>query len=209
MIRRKLFLKTFAGAFVACDAFSQVLPQDQPLRPYLQVKPVAGDERIVRVFVSPGCPFSKMYLQFFRNLAATLPTGKTLIYTPLVNRADGVAYAMGFAAVQRYHPALLDNFIEASMVASQDKGIATSTWPGLERIGKASGLPVSLPKLVSASKVEVMADVERYVSLRHNLQVLNTPAVSVAGTYVVNPEFTKGDAALFSQLVNGIVSMAR
>ncbi len=209
MSRRKFFLNTVVGAFVASESFAQTMPQDQQLRPYLQVKTVAGDERIVRVFVSPSCPFSKMYLQFFRNLAATLPAGKTLAYTPLVNKADGVAYAMGFAAVQRHHPALLDNFIEASMVASQDKGIATSTWPGLERIGRASGLPVSLPKLVGASKVEVMADVERYVSLRHNLQVLNTPAVAVAGTYVVTPEFTKGDAALFSQLVNGIVSMAR
>jgi thiol:disulfide interchange protein DsbA len=54
-----------------------------------------------------------------------------------------------------------------------------------------------------------MKDVELYVSVRHNLQVQNTPAVAVAGTYVVTPEFTKGDAALFSQLVNGIISMAR
>jgi hypothetical protein len=116
---------------------------------------------------------------------------------------------MAFAAVQRYQPLYLDNFIEASMAASQDKGISTASWQGLDRIGRAAGLPVSLAKMVSDKRSTVMTDVEQYVSLRHNLQVLNTPAVAVAGTYVVTPEFTKGDAALFSQLVNGIISMAR
>ncbi|PUE56535.1 hypothetical protein B9Z44_14450 [Limnohabitans curvus] len=99
--------------------------------------------------------------------------------------------------------------MEVSMIATQDKGISTTSWAGIDRLGRASKLPVSLPALVKANNAQIMKDVELYVSVRHNLQVLNTPAVAVAGTYVVTPEFTKGDAALFSQLVNGIISMAR
>jgi hypothetical protein len=150
-----------------------------------------------------------MYGQFFKNLAGTLPQDKRLIYTPLVNRGDGLSYAMAFAAVHRFYPAYLDSFIEASMIASQDKGVSTATWQGLDRIGRAARLPESLPVLVKGNEAQVVRDVELYISLRHNLQVVNTPAVAVAGTYVVTPEFTKGDAALFSQLTNGIISMAR
>jgi len=210
MKRRDVFFVTLGTVCASKTALTQPASQaDQQLKPYLQVKTVAGDERAVRVFFSPSCQFSRMYLQFFRNLSATLPSDKRFYYTPLVNKADGVAYSMAFAAVQRYLPQLLDNFIEASMVASQDKGISTSAWVGLERIGRAAGLPESLARLVNQKYSSVVLDVEQYVSLRHNLQVLNTPAVAVAGTYVVTPEFTKGDAALFSQLVNGIISMAR
>jgi hypothetical protein len=41
------------------------------------------------------------------------------------------------------------------------------------------------------------------------LAVTNAPTVAAAGTYLVTPEFTAGDAAMFSQLVNGLISMAR
>ncbi|OYU42005.1 MAG: thiol-disulfide isomerase, partial [Burkholderiales bacterium PBB4] len=112
----------------------------------------------------------------FKNLAGTLPEDKRLIYTPLVNRGDGLSYAMAFAAVQRFYPAYLDSFIEASMVAAQDKGVSTATWLGLDRIGRATRLPVSLPKLVKDNETQVIRDVELFITLRHNLQVVNTPA---------------------------------
>lgn len=210
-MHRRLILTggSLLGLGRALPGFSQTTTQLDQVKPYLQVKPIPGEEKTVRVFFSPQCQFSKMYLHFFRNLSASLPEDKRLIYTPLVNKGDGISYAMAFAAVQRYFPAYLDNFIEVSMIGAQDKGISTSSWVGIERIGLASKLPVSLPKLIRDNSLRVVKDVELYVSVRHNLQVINTPAVAVAGTYVVTPEFTKGDAALFSQLVNGIISMAR
>jgi protein dithiol oxidoreductase (disulfide-forming) len=183
-------------------------PIDAP-KPYLQVPTLAGDGRLIRVFFSPSCPYSRMYVPFFRNLAATLPADRKLVYTPVVNKGDGISYALAFAAVERFYPSVVDQFIEASMVASQDKGIATTNWAGLERIGRAAGVRESLPFLIHKHASMVQNDVNRYVQVRHSLQVVNTPAVAVAGTYVVTPEITKGDAALFSQLVNGIISMAR
>jgi len=70
-------------------------------------------------------------------------------------------------------------------------------------------LPVSLPALVKQNQAQIQKDVERLITIRHHLNILNTPAVSVAGTYIVTPEFTGGDAQLFSQLVNGMISMAQ
>jgi protein dithiol oxidoreductase (disulfide-forming) len=188
---------------------SQTSQQQEQLKPYLQVSPLASDESVVRVFFSPGCQYSRMYLQFFKNLAATLPVDKKMIYTPLVNKADGVSFAMAFAAVARFYPNHVPNFIEAAMIGVQDKGISTKSWAGLDRIAKAARIPVFLPKLVRDNEKVIVDDVSNYVAVRHNLQVINTPAVAVSGTYVVTPEFTKGDAQLFSQLVNGVISMAR
>ncbi len=208
-MRRRSLIHACAILLGVSKSFAQGAAQIEQLKPYLQVKPIPGEEKSVRVFFSPACQYSRMYLQFFRNLASTLPEDKEFIYTPLVNKGDGVSYAMAFAAVQRYYPTHLNAFIEVSMIAAQDKGISTASWAGIDRLGRASKLPVSLPALVKAKNAEIIKDVELYVSVRHNLQIQNTPAVAVAGTYVVTPEFTKGDAALFSQLVNGIISMAR
>ena len=206
MITRRILLGSIGFSAAQGVLAQQVL---EVPKPYLQVPTVTGDERVVRVFFSPSCQYSRMYVPFFRNLASTLPADKRLIYSPVVNKGDGIAYAMAFAAVEALYPALVDQFIEASMVAAQDKGIATTSWAGLERIGRAAGLPVPLPVVVQKHSTMVQNAVNRMISVRHSMQVVNTPAVAVAGTYVVTPEITKCDAALFSQLVNGIISMAR
>ena len=190
------------------DAQERQLVAAMEFKPYLQVKPVAGDERIVRVFVSPACRFSRQYFGFFKNLARTMPNGKTLAMTPLVNRVDGVHYALAHLAVQRFYPKYLENFIEASMIGVQDKGIATANWAGIERIGKAAGLPVSVPRLVNEKRDVLEEDLQALLGTQKQLGITNTPAVAVVGTYIVTPEFTKGDFQQFSMLVNAVISMA-
>jgi len=190
-------------------SFAQSLPLEELNKPYIQVKTVAGDERMVRAFFSPGCSYSKQYFQFFKNLAATLPESKTFSFTPLVNKADGVSYAASFVAVQRYYPAYVSNFVEASLVGVQDRGISTLSWAGIDRIGRAAHIPVPISRLAFQHKKAVDSDLAELKVLQKKLEITNTPAVSVAGTYVVTPEFTQGDAAMFSQLVNGLISMAR
>jgi protein-disulfide isomerase len=198
-----------ATLFTTGSILAQTLPSEEQFKPYLQVKTVAGDEHMVRAFFSPSCPYSKMYFQFFKNLSATLPENKTFTFTPLVNKGDGVSYAVSFLAVQRYYPAYLPNYVEASLIGVQDKGISTSNWAGLDRIGKAAHIPVPLSKLAYQHEKELNADLKNLTSLQSKMDITNTPAVVVAGTYVVTPEFTQGDAAMFSQLVNGLISMAR
>lgn len=190
-------------------AHAQVPAGMEQLKPYLQVKPVAGDEETVRVFFSPSCPFSRMYFQFFKNLEATLPQDKTFAFTPLVNKADGIQFALSYLAVQKYYPAYIHNFMEAAFIGVQDKGLSTLNWAGIDRIGRAAHVPVSVPELVQAHGDTLRASLQSLLVLQKSLQITNTPAVSVAGTYIVTPEFTGGDTAMFSQLVNGIISMAR
>lgn len=208
-MRRNLLITSVGSAIFPRVGLTQTSQLQDQIKPYLQVKPVTGEENTVRVFFSPGCQYSRMYLQFFKNLAATLPENKKFIYTPLVNKADGVSFAMAFAAIARFYPNHVQNFIEASMIGVQDKGISPTSWAGIDRISRAAQIPISVPKLVKDNVSLIITEVSQYVSVRHNLQVLNTPAVAISGTYVVTPEFTKGDAQLFSQLVNGIISMAR
>ena len=179
----------------------------QQMRPYLQVKPVPGDTDVVRAFFSPSCTYSRSYFQFFKNLGATLPAGRTFAFTPLVNKGDGVSYALSFYAVQRYYPVYLNNFVEASLVGVQDKGLSTRNWVGIERIGRAAHVPVSVPQLVQQHKTELIGVVQHAIDVQQGLAITNTPSVSVAGTYIVTPEFTNGDAEMFSTLVNAVISM--
>lgn len=208
----KHILNAFFSIFLIINtniSFAQNTIVDQQIKPYLQVKTVVGDERVVRAYFSPNCQFSKMYFQFFKNLSSTLPENKTFYFTPLINIGDGVSYSAAFFAVQRYYPAYIPNFVEASLVGVQDKGISTLSWGGINRIGRAAHVPVPISKLASLHEKEISADLKKYSAIQKQLEITNTPAVAVAGTYIVTPEFTQGDAAMFSQLVNGLISMAR
>ena len=177
------------------------------LRPYLQVKTVQGDEFRVRAFFSFSCSFSKQYLSFVLNLANTLPQDKQFAFTPVVNKADGLTYAFAFAAVQRFYPRYVNNFVEASLRGVQDMGLSTRNWIGIERIGRAAGIPVPLGRLVEDNLPVLKEDVERLIDLQGKLKITNTPSVLVAGTYIVTPEFTGGDTNQFSTLVNAVISM--
>ncbi len=195
--------------FSSGQTLAQTIQSEDQFKPYLQVKTVAGDEHMVRVFFSPSCPYSKMYFQFFNNLSATLPESKTFAFTPLVNKGDGVPYAVAFLAVQRFYPTYVSNFVEASIIGVQDKGISTMSWAGIDRIGRAAHLPIPVSRLAYQHQKELDADLKSLNVLQKRLEITNTPSVAVAGTYVVTPEFTQGDSAMFSQLVNGLISMAR
>lgn len=207
MIKRLIAIFALGVTCSAQAAPSSASPLADQLRPYLQVKTVEGDEFRVRAFFSPSCSFSKQYLSFFLNLSNTLPQGKQFAFTPVVNKADGLTYAFAFAAVQRFYPRHVNNFVEASLRGVQDMGLSTRTWVGIERISKAAGIPVPMGRLVEDNLPLLQNDVEGLMTLRSKLKVTNTPSVSIAGTYIVTPEFTGGDPNQFSTLVNAVVSM--
>jgi hypothetical protein len=64
-------------------------------------------------------------------------------------------------------------------------------------------------RLISQHEKELTIDLKNLIQLQKQLEITNTPAVAVAGTYIVTPEFTQGDVGMFSQLVNSLISMAR
>lgn len=207
MIKRLIAILALGVTCSAQAGPSSASPLADQLRPYLQVKTVEGDEFRVRAFFSPSCSFSKQYLPFFLNLSNTLPQDKQFAFTPVVNKADGLTYAFAFAAVQRFYPRHVNNFVEASLRGVQDMGLSTRNWVGIERIGKAAGIPVPMGRLVEDNLPILKSDVEQLMTLRSKLKITNTPSVSVAGTYIVTPEFTGGDTNQFSTLVNAVVSM--
>lgn len=204
--------RTFVGMILSASCCAVAAAPAAPttadqLRPYLQVKPVEGDENMVRSFFSPGCSFSRQYYPMFVNLAFSLPNEKRFAFTPVVNKGDGLAYAFAFAAVQRFYPTYVNNFVDASLRGVQDFAISTKNWYGLERIGRAAGIPVPLARLVEDNLPVLTKDVERLIALQSKMKITNTPSVAVAGTYVVTPEFTAGDSSQFSTLVNAVISM--
>jgi hypothetical protein len=208
-MKRLLIAMVFALSCTVYAAAQGAASVADQLRPYLQVKTVEGDEFRVRVFFSPSCTFSKQYFPFFVNLSNTLPQGQQFAFTPVVNKADGLPYAFAFAAVQRYYPRYVNNFVEASLLGAQELGLSTRNWAGIERIGRAAGIPAPLARLVQDNLSLLKGDVERLMALQKKMKITNTPSVSVAGTYIVTPEFTDGRADEFSNLVNAVISMVQ
>lgn len=200
-----LILACLATTSVAIHA-QEVANQDQ-LNPYIQVKTVSGDEYTVHAFFSPGCAYSKQYFPFFTNLSNTMPAGEKFEFTPLVNKGDGLGYALAFLAVKRFYPKYVANFVESSLIGVQERGLSPKNWAAIERIGQAAHIPVSVPKLVNDNLPLLHKDLDKVIALQHDLKITNTPSVSVAGTYIVTPEFTMGDTDKFSALVNGLISM--
>jgi hypothetical protein len=203
---KRVFILFLLASACAVNGAEQK-PGVDPMKPYIQVKTVHGDEFVVRSFYSPICSYSKQYFGFFKNLSNSLPDSQRFEYTPVINKADGVEYGLAFMAVRRFYPRYVPNFVEASMQGVQDMGLSPKNWAAIERIGKAANIPVSLPKLVNENFVILKKDVDESVRLQSSLKITNTPSVSVAGTYVVTPEFTAGSSEQFSSLVNGLISM--
>ena len=206
-MKKWTLLLTIGAIYFPIVSTAQTIETAETFKPYIQVKSVAGDEKMVRAFFTPSCSYSKAYFRFFKNLQGTMPSNKGFEFTPVVTKTDGLSYAMSYAAVQKYYPTYLNNFIEASFMGVQDKGISTGNWRGIDRIGRAAGVPVSIPQLVKDHSKEIESRVGEFIQLQHNLHITNTPSVSISGTYIVTPEFTNGDMAMFSQLVNGLISM--
>lgn len=211
-MNRRIFCLALLSASLSPAAFAQEKPAVATQgNPWIQVKTIPGEENIVRVYFSPNCTYSKSYFTFFRNLSVSLEsqTDNRLVYSPVVNRGDGIEYALAFAAVQRYYPKYVMNFVQASMDGTQDRMIPTKTWAGLDRIGKAARLPVPISKLVSDNRSTLEKDVLAMVKLQADEKITNTPSVAVNGTYIVTPEFVNnGDPAQFSLLINAVISYA-
>jgi hypothetical protein len=189
------------------QAAQQLSPEE--FRPYFQIKPIDGEQNLVRVYFSPSCAFSRQYFPFFKNLQATLPGNKQLVFTPLINKGDGLAYPLAYCSVASKYPKYLNNFVEASLEGVQGQGLTIRNWPGIERIGKAARLPISLPELTNANSKNSVNDAQTLIRIQNLFGIKNTPAVAVAGTYWVTPEITNGDSSQFSQLVNAVISMTQ
>ena len=194
-------------ASLAAGASAQKAPYAEELRPYLQVKTVPGDEFTVRAYFSPSCSYSKEYLGFFNNLRKTVPATTRFEFTPVINKGDGMSYVLSFLAVKRFFPDYVPNYVEASLRGTQDLGLFPSNWAAIERFAKAAQIPGSLSKVVEDNLTVLRADLDHALTVQSSLKITNTPSVSVAGTYIVTPEFTAGNSTQFSSLVNALISM--
>jgi hypothetical protein len=207
MLSRRKFQTGVALGSLAISAKAATPPPE--FKPYIQVKTLPGDERVVRVWYTPSCTFSKEYIGFFKNLGATLPESKKLIYSPVVNKGDGYAYPLAFSAVALKFPELVQNFVEASLIGVQERGLSVLTWQGINKIGDAAGLPQKLTQVLESNIASARVNVLNLIQAQALMKITNTPSVAVAGTYIVTPEFTNGDQEQFSKLVNALVSMTQ
>lgn len=183
--------------------------------PYFEVKPIYKlDDHTVRIFFSPDCQFSRQYLKLFKNLNNTLleQTNKIVIFNPLLDAKTGYMYGMAFGAVQRFFPPYMQQFMEASMIAVQEKSVDVNNIKAIEYIARATGfgrakdLPVSLPQYMARNFRLLHDEAKSYHLAQKSMNVLATPSVTVDGKYLVTPDITNGDPSAFSNLLNALIS---
>lgn len=179
------------------------------IKPYLEVKPVNGESRTVRMYYATFCPYSQQYLNFFKNLALTGQEATHMQFeiTPVLNQKDGMNYALAYASVRRYYPNKIFQFVRASIVARQNGGQDPSQWRDIDAIGKSIGIPERISMVIHKNKEVLAKDVLRLSVVQQDLKITNTPSIAVAGMYIATPEITGGRGEDFSKLVNGLISM--
>lgn len=212
-MKRRHFLAQ-AAALLGSSSVSHAKQEAAPvatdgMKPYIQVSPIREDLDVIRVYYTPECTFSRAYLPFFANLSKTLPKGRVFIYSDVVNHRDTTSYALACAAVRRNFPNYMNNFVEASMIGAQDRGLELRAWSAIDQVGRAARIPKPISRVVWEQKSPLQEDVLAAIDLQAHYKITNTPSVAVAGTYIVNPEIAMGDMEMFSSLLNAVISMSR
>lgn len=192
-------------------SFGQSQPQkenDLP-KPYTELaKKISGDTRAVKVFFQYTCPFCANYFSGIDGWGKTLPPSWKFEWVPVVastSKEEFIA-AMAYYAALQTDPQKISLFsLHAyDAIISQRKLVSDpNTWIGVCRACQMhEQVFINAFKKVAPSVIQAAAkDCARY-------RISETPSVAIGGSYVITPNNTNGNAELFYQLLNGMVSKA-
>jgi len=185
--------------------------EGNPAIPWHETTPMpgSGDARLCRVFISLTCPYCAQYHEALWSWSRSLPAGWGAEFIPvLVQGQDSFIQAKAIAAASKADPSKLGEFLRSAYYALQQQKLPTaqeSTWKG---IVSASGYDM---EVYSAAWRALPSDydlVNPIVEAQSHYGISVTPTVVVGGTYLVTPDDTHGNQALFMQLLNALVSKA-
>lgn len=197
-------------------AMGTSLAQEGP--PYVQLKPVDSEWQTVRMYYITTCPYSRAFLPFFRNLAQTGSAKTRLQFeiTPIANKADGQLYFLTFAAVRRFYPQKVWDFVDASIKGRQDQGLNLFSPVDVSKVLLAANITPSQIKDLMTKNMGTLKKDARYLEQIQSAYFLGkdseklavTPSIVIAGTYITNPNLVKGGSSEnFSNSVNALISM--
>lgn len=214
-LTKRRFIKVVAGIMgitplaQAGLATAQTQKESEPPKPYKELSlKILGDKRSVKVFFQYSCPYCANYFSGLDGWGKTLPLSWKFEWVPIVastNKEEIIPAMAYYAALQTDRSKIsLFSLHAYDAIAAQRKSITDpNTWIA---ICKACAIPekpfMSAFKKVSPSLIQATAkECARY-------QISETPSVAIGGAYIVTPNNSNGNADLFYQLLNGMVSKA-
>jgi hypothetical protein len=217
MLRRSILI-VFLLFLIPTALPSWAAESEESAYPYFQVPTVDQDYQTVRLYYATFCPYSKSFLPFFKNLARTGSQLTKLNFepTPVVNREDGMGYAITYAAVRRFHHDRVWDFFEQSLIATQDKNMNMKSLEDIKKVLTSSGInPEKLRQEIIKNQKDLAKDVDWMIYAQDVYMLTNkkdprstvTPTVVIAGTYVTNPSFANGASSTFESIINALISM--
>jgi protein dithiol oxidoreductase (disulfide-forming) len=213
--------RQFLNSMIACGwaslllspslsfAQSQSQKENDPPKPYTELpKKIAGDLRTVKVFFQYTCPFCANYFSGIDGWGKTLPPSWKFEWVPVVastSKEEFIA-AMAYYAALQTDPQKISLFslYAYDAIISQRKLVSDpNTWIGVCRSCQMQEqVFINAFKKVAPNVIQAAAkDCARY-------RISETPSVAIGGAYVITPSNTNGNAELFYQLLNGMVSKA-
>ena len=182
-------------------------PQQASPLPYRIVGPIPEDRRTALVFFSFTCPFSLQYHETLWDWAESLPRSWQVRFVPvLVQGIESLHSLRAYTAASLTDASKLRGFMSVAfneLLQRQADAKSETTWL---RIVDGAGYSRSdfgeAWKSLGDTTAMIDPIVERQA--RYDLEV--TPSVVIGGNYLVTPDSTNANEALFVQLLNGMVS---
>lgn len=171
--------------------------------PYREVK-VSGDYNRVIFFFDFNCPICRDVHYRIFNWGRSLP--KSVQFEPLLVCPPTTEYMMALRAwyiVAKLSPEKIDQFADAVYTQVQDNGKRLDTADIWLTVVAKLGIP---NQFFDEWKKFDTSLIRRAGGKYYGYDITATPALAIAGRYLITPDNTNGDMALFLQLANGLVS---
>jgi thiol:disulfide interchange protein DsbA len=173
------------------------------MQPYKEVSLQSEDARRALIFFSFTCPICATHHSTLANWGGALPADWRAEFIPVVvPERDSVMGARAFFAVAGADPSKLVDFMRAVYNEIHVKGQRADnpqTWSNAVRAAGVRGFEDAWAKVPQRYVNDAWRKLIAY-------RVDSTPSIAVGGRFVITPDNTNGDQAMFYQLANGMVS---
>ncbi len=180
------------------------LNQAKPYREVQLPENLHLDKTVIEVF-EYGCPYCRQMNAAMLNWGKSIPDGYRFTQMPALNADKYFPMTMATFGVYETDPGKLVSFEENafSLVQTYKKPLdapvvylTAAHEAGIDVAALIQSINSPTVKALTAEDAEIMKIT----------QITRTPSLIICGKYVIDPSNTKGNASMFIQLANGLLS---
>lgn len=175
------------------------------MKPYREIARQASDAKHALIFFDFACPVCATLHDRLARWGASLPKDWRVSFIPVaLQNKESLMAARAYYAVAVHEPERLLPFMAAvykAAAGSQGRLALEGTWVSAAKEAQLKNFQAAWAKV---DREVVVAANRKLVG--YGIEV--TPSVAIDGRFIITPDNTNGNADLFIQLCNGMVSKA-